>query len=236
MAELFDIRSIMLLGCSMVNHSEKSKPPHFWEGQMLHIVSLIVLLTAAALVWTSLGNPHSQAFWIAISFPILHQVWVWTTWRIELQTSIVSRSIGFNGYLLVFALLFVGRLLSLAWLALQDRGSLNLDLTILVPVTFIVLLPGLYAMFSVARYFGIARAAGADHFNYSYRELPLVKEGIFRYTDNGMYVFAFLLFWAVAIGFNSISALVVAAFSHAYIWVHYYSTEKPDMDYLYGGR
>ena len=106
----------------------------------------------------------------------------------------------------------------------------------LVPVTFIVLLPGLYAMFSVARYFGIARAAGADHFNYSYRELPLVKEGIFRYTDNGMYVFAFLLFWAVAIGFNSISALVVAAFSHAYIWVHYYSTEKPDMDYLYGGR
>lgn len=27
---------------------------------------------------------------------------------------------------------------------------------------------------------------------------------------------------------------VVTAFSHAYICVHFYTTEKPDMDFLYG--
>lgn len=32
---------------------------------------------------------------------------------------------------------------------------------------------------------------------------------------------------------NSNVALTVAAFSHVYIWVHFYATEKPDMDYLY---
>jgi hypothetical protein len=40
------------------------------------------------------------------------------------------------------------------------------------------------------------------------------------------------VFW-IAVGFNSSAALAVAAFSHAYIWVHFYATEKPDMDFLY---
>ena len=29
-------------------------------------------------------------------------------------------------------------------------------------------------------------------------------------------------------------ALAVALFQHAYIWVHYYCTEKPDMRRIYG--
>ena len=88
-------------------------------------------------------------------------------------------------------------------------------------------------MYSVIRYFGFERAAGADHFDSKYRELPLVKEGIFRFTNNGMYLFAFLLFWVIALAFNSIAALIVAAFSHTYIWIHFYATEKPDMVFLY---
>jgi len=91
-------------------------------------------------------------------------------------------------------------------------------------------------MYSVRRYFGMARAAGADHFFPQYREMALVKEGIFRFTENGMYIYAFLLFWAIAIGFDSSAALVVAAFSHAYIWVHFYATERPDMQYLYAPK
>jgi len=46
----------------------------------------------------------------------------------------------------------------------------------------------------------------------------------------------FLLFWTIAIGFNSAAGLVVAAFSHAYIWAHFYATEKPDIDFLYSSR
>ena len=49
-----------------------------------------------------------------------------------------------------------------------------------------------------------------------------------------MYWYAFLLFWAIAVGFKSSAALTVAAFSHLYIWVHFHATEKPDMNYLYG--
>jgi hypothetical protein len=88
-------------------------------------------------------------------------------------------------------------------------------------------------MYSTARYFGFSRAAGADHFDPRYRDMPRVTQGIFRFTSNGMYLYAFLLFWAIATGFNSSAAVVVAAFSHAYIWVHFYSTEKPDMNFIY---
>jgi len=49
-----------------------------------------------------------------------------------------------------------------------------------------------------------------------------------------MYVYAFLLFWAIGLIFSSKAALVIALFSHIYIWVHYYSTERPDMEYIYG--
>jgi hypothetical protein len=47
---------------------------------------------------------------------------------------------------------------------------------------------------------------------------------------------AFLLFWVIVVGFSSSAALAVAAFSHAYIWVHFYATEKPDMDCLYASE
>ena len=133
----------------------------------------------------------------------------------------------------IFFVLFFGRFISLFALAWVDRGSLNLNVIPLTILTILLVLPGLYAMYSVRRYFGMTRAAGADHFDPRYRNMPLVKQGIFRFTSNGMYLYAFLLFWAIAVGFNSSAALTVAAFSHASIWAHYYGTEKPDMDFLY---
>ena len=81
----------------------------------------------------------------------------------------------------------------------------------------------------------LERAAGADHFDRRYRDMPLVKEGIFRFTSNGMYHFGFLLSWAIAIGFDSRAGLLAAVFSHLYIWVHFHATEKPDMKFLYAG-
>ncbi len=88
-------------------------------------------------------------------------------------------------------------------------------------------------MFSVARYFGLSRAAGADHFEERYRTLPLVREGIFRWTGNGMYGVAFLGPWGLALLLGSTGALIAAAFGHAYIWLHYYATERPDMEFIY---
>ena len=49
-----------------------------------------------------------------------------------------------------------------------------------------------------------------------------------------MYTFAFFAFWAIALLAGSIAALAVALFQHAYIWVHWYCTEEPDMRVIYG--
>ena len=211
----------------------ENNSPGLWVGQTLHIVSLLLLLTIVAIVWFYLGQPAVVFFWLTIGIPVCHQVYVWLTWRFELASMSVSKSIGFQGYLIGFFALFAGRFITLAALAWVDRGSLELGIVTVSILGTALALPGFYAMYSVHRYFGMKRAAGADHFEVLYREMALVKEGIFRFTDNGMYLYAFGLFWAIAIAFDSAGALLVAVFSHIYIWVHYYATEKPDMDYLY---
>jgi len=215
------------------NNSSANKPPSIWAGQLLHLTCVLLLLILMSIVWKMLGQPNPVIFWIAVFIPVLHQVFVWVAWRLELHSSALSTSIGFRAYLTIFFLLFGARFLSLFALAWVDRGTLNLDIVLGIVVTSILVGFGIYAMYSVKRYFGMARAAGGDHFESRYREMPLVQEGIFRFTANGMYLYAFMLFWAIAVGLNSSAALAVAAFSHLYIWVHYYSTEKPDMAYLY---
>ena len=210
------------------------RPPRIWHGQSLHLLSLLALLGLAWLVWLKLDQPFPVAFWSAIALPIAHQVFVWLAWRLELHSSATSRNLGFRTYLVIFFVLFGGRFVTLIALAWLDRGSLGLSVGPQVFVTTLLALPGFYAFYSVKRYFGMVRAAGADHFDARFRDMPLVHEGIFRLTNNGMYLCAFLLFWALAVGFNSAAALAVAAFSHAYIWVHFYATEQPDMEYLYG--
>jgi hypothetical protein len=211
-------------------------PLSLWHGQFLHLICLFTLLALSWLIWRYLGKQLTIAFWVAIAFPIAHQVFVWLSWRLELRSSLTNKIIGFQIYLVIFFLLFGGRFLSLFILAWLDHDSLGLGNQSRTIMTSVLLLLGIYAMYSVKRYFGMARAAGADHFDPSYRSIPLVKEGIFRFTSNAMYIYAFLLFWAIAIGFNSASALIVAAFSHLYIWVHFYCTEKPDMNFIYGSE
>lgn len=208
-------------------------PPTIWAGQGLHFACLGPLLALAWVAWKYLGKPFPVAFWSAIASPVVHQVFVWLAWRFELRSSATTKSIGFGAYLVLFFLLFGSRFVFLLALAWMDRGSLKFQIFPQTVVITILFLPGIYTMYSVKRYFGLIRAAGADHFDPTYRNIPLVKKGIFRFTRNGMYVYAFLLFWAIAVGFNSVAALTLAAFSHAYIWVHFYATEKPDMDYLY---
>ncbi len=218
---------------SLENTVKPAKAPGIWTGQGLHAVSLLALLAAISVTWSYLGEPFPSFFWIAVSFPVVHQVFVWVAWRLELRSSTTSKIIGLRGYVIFFFLLFCGRFVSLFALAWVDGGSLHLAIIPRILITGILAVLGIYAMYSVSRYFGFARAAGADHFDPKYRDMPFVKQGIFRFTSNGMYLYAFLLFWAIAVGFNSLAALAVAAFSHAYIWVHFYSTEQPDIRYIY---
>ncbi|MGB6364439.1 MAG: methyltransferase, partial [Thermoanaerobaculia bacterium] len=96
------------------------------------------------------------------------------------------------------------------------------------------LAPAIYLFYSVKRYFGFERAFGIDHFDASYRTRPFVRKGIFRFTSNGMYIFGFFILWVPGLWFASVAALCVALFNHLYIWVHYFSTELPDIRRIYG--
>lgn len=220
-------------------------PPHFFfKGQTLHAALLVLLLVG---VWffidlDQLGRRHLFGLrgnsWlaIAVAIPILHQVFVWLVWRTELCTGAITRHLGHPGFLIyfvLFQLFFWSRFLFLIFLVVCDRSSLDLPIWVRGIVILILGVPTIYAAYSVARYFGVVRASGADHFDEDYRSLPMVKEGIFRYTSNAMYTFAFLAFWIIAIAGASWAGLVVAAFSHAYIWVHYFCTERPDMQAIY---
>ena len=91
----------------------------------------------------------------------------------------------------------------------------------------------IYLFYSVKKYFSFERAFGIDHFDKNYNE-PYVKRGIFRYTSNGMYIYGLMVLYLPGLLLLSKAALMVASFNHIYIWVHYYCTERPDMNFIYG--
>ncbi len=216
----------------------------FFQGQVVHLVVLIILLFGAVQLVDFrqlrdsrfLGVGTHVWFIISLAVPIVHQVYVWLAWRSELCFGAVTKRFGVRGfvaYQIVFFIFFLARPVSLTLLVIADHDTIELSIPARVVICVILGLPAAYTFYSVARYFGIARAAGIDHFDESYRSKPLVKKGIFKYTSNSMYTFAFLAFWVIAVSGASWAGFVVAAFSHAYIWVHYFCTERPDMRLIY---
>ena len=210
-----------------------------FEGQGRHAALLAVVV---GLVYTgakALGLEGDSVRWLvfAVTTAIAHQVWVWLWWRLELHAGWASRTFGPAGFQIYgagFALLALSRLGALVALASADRGSLAKHATALALVGAALIAPVLYLFYSVARYFTFRRALGADHFDPAYRKKPLETRGIFRYTRNGMYIYGLMIVWLPGLFAASSAALLAAAFNHAYLWVHYYCTERPDMMRIYG--
>ena len=100
-------------------------------------------------------------------------------------------------------------------------------------LALILFIPGAYTMYSVKKYFGFLRAAGADHFDSKYRDLPFENRGIFKWTPNAMYVFAIGIPFSFAVATGSQSMFVVAIYTYISIWLHYFCTEKPDFAVIY---
>ena len=216
-----------------------------FERQWLHALLLapMVLLLAWAVglegvragrLW---GVSTTVWYWTAAALPVAHQLWVWFCWRPQLHLSLMTRVLGSRGFLVyavAFAVLGISRVLALLLLAASNRGTFDIAPTVGKTLALILAVPAAYLFYSVKRYFGFRRAMGLDHFDESYRTLPLVRQGIFRFTSNGMYVFGFFVQWIPALWYGSTAALCIALFNHLYIWVHYYSTELPDMRRIYG--
>jgi len=79
----------------------------FFDRQLEHLISLIVLVFAV--YWASRAEDFLSGslygldtafwFWLAIAIPIAHQVFVWITWRAELQYSTITRTFGDRGFI-----------------------------------------------------------------------------------------------------------------------------------------
>ncbi len=218
-----------------------------FDRQLEHLISLLVLIFgvywasgAEGVLFGSLfGVGTAFWFWLAITIPIAHQVFVWITWRSELYYSTITCTFGGRGftyYSVVFMILLVARPIIILFLASSNQGSSHTDLRILHVIALVLLVPILYLLYSLVKYFGVKRALGIDHFDTSYREKSLVQKGIFKYVNNSMYIFGLLILWLPGLLLASKAALLAALFGHVYIWVHYFTVEQPDMIHIYGNK
>lgn len=216
---------------------------HFFQGQFEHLLLVSVLVPGALylvepqLSGESLG-PLTDYGWayLLVGLVVGHQVLVWLVWRIQLCFGSLSRLLG-TADLVIWAAIFfpfvAARVILLVVVGQSDAGSLGWPRSFEIGLGVLLCAPALYTFWSVIRHFGLLRALGADHFRASYLDRPLVREGIFRYSTNAMYTYGFAGLWAVGLFLSSRAALALALFQHAYIWVHMYCTEQPDLDILY---
>jgi len=216
------------------------------EKQLWHLLALVLLIFGIVamvdldneILSGSLWNTSTKTWFIvAILTPIAHQEYVLICWRSELHYSSLTKLFKnrtFKLYKAIFFIFFLGRMVLLICLAIVNKDTFHLIISVLYILIFTFSIVSFYQFYSVLNFFGTDRAAGLDHFDLEARKLPLVKIGIFKYTNNGMYFYAFLVFYLPGLIWQSKAALLVAIFSHIYIWVHYYVTEKPDMNHIYG--
>jgi len=114
-----------------------------------------------------------------------------------------------------FAILILLRPISISLLALSNSNTMQLDKISCYVLAAILLIPSLYLFYSVKKYFGIERAFGIDHFYpQKFKDVPIVNQGIFKYTSNGMYKYGFLILWIPGLVLQSKAAIAVALFSH----------------------
>lgn len=219
-----------------------------FKNQFWHLLSLAILVPVLIgfinknevdILYGGLFHVETYIWLIAaILAPIVHQIYVLICWRSELYYQSISklfgRKRGFRLYKIGFAVLILLRLVTIVILAISNEGTLYISPFISYSLAVLFAIPVFYLFYSVFKYFGMDRAFGIDHFEpEAASNLSMVKEGIFKYTSNGMYVVGFLILWIPGLIFLSKAALLAALFNHIYIWIHYYFTELPDMKFIY---
>ncbi|MGR3660056.1 MAG: PEMT/PEM2 family methyltransferase [Paracoccaceae bacterium] len=220
----------------------KMPKSEIFRGQIQHAMIAALLTAGTCSLLTSpegslLGiSPICWAY-ATLAVGLFHQSMVAVVFRLQLHLNIMVRMFGDNA-LKVWAVMFLpflaGRPLLLLFAGIADAGSLGGSRSLQLIAGSLLMLPAIWGMYSVIKYFTINRALGGDHFYDKYANMPMVTEGIFKYSSNAMYSFVFLGLWGIALLTGSWNALVLALFNHAYIWVHMYCTEDPDMRIIYG--
>ena len=217
----------------------ENKLKFFFKHQIWHLGGTILLFYIGAQLVdldantnTFLGISALNWFMIAMSVPIIHQAYVWICWRSELCWQSISNTIRFKGYVIIFFILIISRLSAIV-LCFIDYGSLYKPELWTWILSIILFIPGAYTMYSVKKYFGFLRAAGEDHFDPKYKDMPFEKRGIFKWSPNAMYVFGIGIPFAFVVATGSQSMFIVAIYTYISIWLHYFCTEKEDFKVIY---
>ncbi len=176
---------------------------------------------------------------VSITLAVLHQMVVAVVFRLQLHRNMMTRLFAdrdMTVWRLVFMPLLIARPITVILTGWADPVPITDWRSAEIVSGAVLLAIAIWGMHSVLKYFTIPRALGGDHFRDSFAAMPLVQQGAFKYTSNAMYCIVFLGLWGIALLFGSWNALVLALFQHAFIWVHMYCTEKPDMEWIYGTR
>lgn len=214
------------------------------ERQGYHLLAFVLLGLLQYAALRLLPPGHGSAWgmsseeWVAFGwiFAGLFQGWVSFFWRMELYGGRISARLGKAGFTIHeigYGVLAFLRFLPLIPICIATRGTIPLPPAVSLALIVVTTPPVFWAIWSAIRYFGFARAAGADHFDPAYRGRPLEKHGIYKYVPNAMYSVALLGLYHAGLVWFSTLGLIVAAAHHAFVWVHYFCTEKPDMRAIY---
>lgn len=172
-------------------------------------------------------------------FAGLHQGWIAFFWRMEYYLGKIRAwfgQAGFTIYRIGFVTFASVRLLLLIPISMATAGTASLPGELAVALIVASTPFILWAGYSVHAYFGVNRAFGADHFDPAYRGGRLETRGVFKYIPNAMYTVVLLVIYHPGLLWDSGPGLVAAAAHHALVWTHYFCTEKPDMQEIYGPK
>ena len=213
--------------------------------QFYHVLAFIVMITLSILAFELWRIPETEFiglptyFWFIFSLavPLVHQLYVTFGWRMELYDKTLTAYFGDKAFCYFstgFYILGALRLVSFITLGIADNGSLLIDPALRYTVAVLLTIPALYTFYSVLRYFTLERAAGLDHFRpETFKGNEKEQRGMFKYSPNAIYKYEMLIVWALALFFASKALMISALFTDIMIWVLFYTTEKPDYDYIF---
>ena len=220
----------------------ENKLNFFFKNQIWHIGGLIILFYLSLQMVNFgtnqnvfLGINSKNWFLFAMATPLIHQGYVWICWRSELCWKIISRTIGFKAYAVIFIIIMILRLSSIG-LCFADYGSWFIPGWIAWSISVLIFIPFIYTIYSIKKYFGFMRATGIDHFDSGYKDIPFEKRGIFKWSSNAMYTFAIPVFFGFAISAGSKAMFIFAAYTFIGAWLHFFCTEKEDFKIIYGRK
>ncbi|GMH41032.1 hypothetical protein BSKO_08942 [Bryopsis sp. KO-2023] len=223
----------------------------FWTGQAPHFLGVVALaasalalarsgdaLSAERLLEPLIGTSGCDWFRLGLLIPILHQMMVVISWRVQLNYKSLTRAFGKQGGQVVFFTCFtafaVARFVVTVTASIRTSGVLWKQGAAAYAAAAVVAVPFVYVLHSVFKYLGFQRLAGVDHFDPEYyRKQDVVNEGAFKHLKNPIYTLGVLGLLIPGIATGSLEGIALGLYQYLALWVLYFSIERVDMAAIY---